>query len=201
MRGGGSQHGLVLVAVAALGVTSTTCSTWVRRSRIASIESRISAPTMISFRAAVVEDIVDFVPGQPEVDDGRRRTQAGGGQGGLDAGRGDSCPEATTSPRPMPRAKGTRQPTNAIVELRPGEGAAQVGHGLLVPATCAQWARRSSRNRGSGASAIPHRVPPELPLVDEFSQSVDVLSAGITSERPTVADDKTPDGGLASPAS
>ena len=78
----------------------------------------------------VVEHVVRLIAGQPEIDDRRRRSQRRRGNGGLDARRvvlvqeGHHVAAADAALRQGPGAA-----ADAIVELSPGPGAAQVGDG------------------------------------------------------------------------
>ena len=129
----GGQHGFVLVGIAALGRDPDDVGD--AREAVADRcdpGHEFGADDQ-QFGAGVVEHVIRLIPGQPEIDDRRRRTQRCRGDRGLDAGgmvlvqESDHVAAADTA-----LGKRSGQPANAVVELRPGPFPVEVNDGDVV---------------------------------------------------------------------
>lgn len=84
-------------------------------------------------RPRVVDHVVEFVPGEPEVRDRVGRAERGRGVGDLEAGEVVLVDERDGVGRPDPlRGEGAGEVEQPLVPLRPGVGAVEVLHRDLV---------------------------------------------------------------------
>ncbi len=132
-RGGCGEHGLVLVALGAF--RSDLDDMLHTRNPVADHVDTVLefGADDEQFGAGVVEDVVRLLPGEPEVDDRGRGPERRGRQGGLDACRMVLVQEGHHIAAADPAVgQCAGQSAYPVVELGPGEGAAQVGDGDLV---------------------------------------------------------------------
>ncbi len=130
-RLGGRQHRFVVVAVGAVGGQLDDV---LDRGQLVPdlLDQRHQlGPDEQQLRAGVVDGVVDLVAGQPEVDDRVGGTDAGRRHGQLDAGGVVLVEEGHHVAPPDPLGlEGAGQSAYAVLPLRPGPRAAEVGERL-----------------------------------------------------------------------